>query len=111
VEVAAGVLHSFIGLGRRGGGRLGSDGDGGALSRWWPVTEGETKRRWRQLRERKGGGGRAASGPVRRRWPKAHGGAWRGRPSDDARASGAEGRRRGRWAGLGRLGPCRPGGN
>jgi hypothetical protein len=45
VEVAAGVLHPFIGSGRRGGGRRDSDGGGGALSRWWPDTEGEVKRR------------------------------------------------------------------
>jgi hypothetical protein len=45
VEVAAGVLRPFIGSGRWGGGRLGSDGSGGALSRWWPVTKGEAKRR------------------------------------------------------------------
>jgi hypothetical protein len=40
VEVAAGVLRPFIGSARRGGGWPGSDGGGGALSRWWPVTEG-----------------------------------------------------------------------
>jgi hypothetical protein len=39
VEVAARVLCPFIGSGRREGGRPGSDGGGGALSRWWPVTE------------------------------------------------------------------------
>jgi hypothetical protein len=32
VEVVAEVLRPFIGSGRRGGGRPGSDGDGGALS-------------------------------------------------------------------------------
>jgi hypothetical protein len=37
------VLRSFIGSGRRGGGRSGSDGGGGALSRWWPVTEGRRR--------------------------------------------------------------------
>jgi hypothetical protein len=93
VEVAAGVLHPFIGSGRRGGGRLGSDGSGGALSRWWPVMEGETNRRQRWLREGKGGGGRVTSDPVRRRWSEAQGGARRGRLSDSARASGARGRR------------------
>jgi hypothetical protein len=30
----------------------------------------------RNREEWKGGGGRAASSPVRRRWPEAHGGAW-----------------------------------
>jgi hypothetical protein len=94
VEVVAGVLRPFIGPGRRGGGGLGSDGGGGALSRWWPITEGEAKRRWHQLREGKGGGGgRGTSGPVRRRWPQAHGGTWCGRPSDGARVSEARGRR------------------
>jgi hypothetical protein len=71
VEVAAGVLRPFIGSGWQGGGRLGSDGSGGVLSRWWPVTEGEAKRRRRWLREGKGGGrGRETSGPVRRRRPR-----------------------------------------
>jgi hypothetical protein len=32
VEVAAGVLHPFIGSGRRGGGRPGSDCGGGSFS-------------------------------------------------------------------------------
>jgi hypothetical protein len=80
VEVAARVLRPFIGSGRRGDGRPGSDGGGGALSGWWPVMEGEVKRRQRQLREGKqGGGGRETSGLVRRRWPEAHGGARCGR--------------------------------
>jgi hypothetical protein len=39
--------------------------------------EGEAKRRWHRLREGKGGGGRTASGPVRRRWPEARGTAGR----------------------------------
>jgi hypothetical protein len=43
VEVAAGVLRPFIGSGMRGGGRPGSDGGDGALSRWWPVTEGRRR--------------------------------------------------------------------
>jgi hypothetical protein len=90
VEVAAGVSHPFIGSGRQGGGQLGSDGGSGALSRWWLVTEREAKRRRRRLREGKGGGGRVTSSPARRRWPEAHGGARHGRPSDGARASGAE---------------------
>jgi hypothetical protein len=51
VVVAVGVLHPFIGSGRRGGGRPGSIGGGGALSRWWLVTEGEAKRRRHRLRE------------------------------------------------------------
>jgi hypothetical protein len=93
VEVVAGVLRPFIGSGRWGGGRPGSDGGGGVLSRWWPVTKGEAKRRRRQLREGKGGGGRETSGPMRRRWPEAHGGVQRGRPSDGARVSEAGGRR------------------
>jgi hypothetical protein len=64
VEVAVGVLRPFIGSGRQGGGRQGSDGSGGALSRWWPATEGEAKRRRRRLREGKGGG-RVTTGPMR----------------------------------------------
>jgi hypothetical protein len=88
VGLAAGVLCPFIGSGRQGGGRPGSDGVSGALSRWWLVTEREAKRRRRQLRERKGGGGgQETSGLVRRRWPKAHGGARRGRPSNGTRVS------------------------
>jgi hypothetical protein len=83
VEVAARVLCPFIGSGRRGGGRAGSDGGSGALSRWWSVTEGEAKRRQHGL----------TSGPVRRRWPEAHADARRGRPSDSARVSEAGGRR------------------
>jgi hypothetical protein len=47
----------FIGSRRRRGGRLGSDGGGGALSRWWPVMEGKAKRRRCRLMEGKGGGG------------------------------------------------------
>jgi hypothetical protein len=47
----------------------------------------EAKRRQRRLREGKGGG-RETCGPVRRRWPEAH-----GRPSGGARVSGAGGRR------------------
>jgi hypothetical protein len=43
VEVTAGVLSPFIGSGRRGGGRPGCDGSGGALSRWWPVREGRRR--------------------------------------------------------------------
>jgi hypothetical protein len=43
VEVAVGVLRRFIGSRWRGGVRLGSDGGGGALSRWWPVTEGRRR--------------------------------------------------------------------
>jgi hypothetical protein len=35
--VAARVLHSFIGLGRRGGDRPGGDGGSGVLSKWWSV--------------------------------------------------------------------------
>jgi hypothetical protein len=93
VEVAAGVLRPFIGSGRQGGGQLGSDGGGGAFSRWWPVTEGEAKGRQRRLREGKGGGGQVTSAPVQKRWPEVHGGARRGWPSDGARASGAGGRR------------------
>jgi hypothetical protein len=93
VEVAAGVLCPFIGSGRQGGGQPGSDGDGGALSRWWSVTEGEAKRRRHLLREGKGGGGRETSGPVRRRWPEALGGARRGWPTNGARVSKARGRR------------------
>jgi hypothetical protein len=94
VEVAAGVLCPFIGSGRWGGGRPGSGGGGGALSRWWPVMEGEVKRRRHRLREGKGGGGgRETSGPVKRRWSEAHGGARHGRPSDSARVSEAGGRR------------------
>jgi hypothetical protein len=50
----------------------GGDGGDGALSRWWPVTEGEVKRRRHRLREGKGGGARAVSGSVRWGWPKAH---------------------------------------
>jgi hypothetical protein len=92
VEVAAGVLCPFIGSGKQGGGRSGSDGGGVALSRWWPVTEGEAKRRRRRLREGKRGGGRVTSGPMRRR-PEVHGGVWRSWPSDGARASEARGRR------------------
>jgi hypothetical protein len=75
--VAAGLLRPFIGSRRRGGGRLGCDGGGGALSRWWPVTEGEARRSQRRLREGKGGGGRVTSGPVQRRWPEAGGTAGR----------------------------------
>jgi hypothetical protein len=93
VEVAAGVLRHFIGSSWRGGGRPGSDGDGGVLSRWWPVIEGEAKRRRCRLRWGRGGGGRETSGPMRRRWPEAHDGARRGQPSDDARVSEAGGRR------------------
>jgi hypothetical protein len=51
------VWHPFIGSGRLGGGQLSSDGGGGVLSRWWPVTEGEVKSWWCRLREGKGGGG------------------------------------------------------
>jgi hypothetical protein len=51
------------------------------------------KRRQCRLREGKGGGGRVTSGPVQKRWPEAHDGARHGRPSDDARVSGAGGRR------------------
>jgi hypothetical protein len=131
------VWHPFIGSGRRGGGRQGSDGDGGALSRWWPITEGEAKRRRHRLREGKGGGGRAASGGRRGKeeeaeWCPVEGGERRrrlsgiqsraeevaegarrraARPSDGARALGAGGRRRGRWARPGGLGPCWLGGN
>jgi hypothetical protein len=78
-----------------------------------PVEGGERMRRPSsiRLREEKRGGGRASSGPVRRRWPEVHGSVQRDRPSDGARASGAGGRRRGRWAGPGGLGLCRPGGN
>jgi hypothetical protein len=92
VEVVAGVLHPFVGSGRRGGGRLGSDGGGGALSKWWPVMEWEAKRRCR-LMEGKGGGGRVTSGLVWRRWPEAHDTTRHGRPSDGTRASGAGGMR------------------
>jgi hypothetical protein len=35
---------------------------------------GEAKRRRHRLREGKGGGGREASGPVRRKWPEGMGG-------------------------------------
>jgi hypothetical protein len=52
------------------------------------------KRRQRRLREGKGGGGRETSGPMRRRWQEAHGGARSGRPSGGVRVSGAGGRRR-----------------
>jgi hypothetical protein len=61
------VWCPFIRLGRQGGGWPGSDGSGGALSRWGLVTEGEVKRRRHRLREGKGGGGRKAFGPMRRR--------------------------------------------
>jgi hypothetical protein len=44
VKMAAGVVVPFIGSERRGGGWLGSDGSGGALSNWWPVMEGEARR-------------------------------------------------------------------
>jgi hypothetical protein len=43
-----------------------------------PVEGGERRRRLSDIQSRA------------RRWPKAHGGARHGRPSDDARASGAE---------------------
>jgi hypothetical protein len=67
---------------------------------------GETKGRSRE-REWKGGGGRAASGPMRRRWPEAHGGE---RHSGAGQRKRRLGRDRGRrkapggpaWAGLGR---------
>jgi hypothetical protein len=39
VKMAAGVLVPFIGTERRGRGQLGSDGSGGALSKWWPIME------------------------------------------------------------------------
>jgi hypothetical protein len=43
VKIATRVLVHFIGLERRGGGRPGSDGGGGALSKWWPVMEVEAR--------------------------------------------------------------------
>jgi hypothetical protein len=48
VKMAAGVVVPFIGSERRGGGRPGSDGGGGALSKWWPVMEREA-RGWRRV--------------------------------------------------------------
>jgi hypothetical protein len=41
--MAAGVVVPFIGPERRGGGRPGSDGGSGALSKWWPVMDGEVR--------------------------------------------------------------------
>jgi hypothetical protein len=71
VEVAAGVLRPFIGSGRRGGGRPGSDGGGDALSSggcWLrrggeeevtPIEGGERRRRprgiWSRVEEVAGG--------------------------------------------------------
>jgi hypothetical protein len=43
VKMAAGVAVPFIGPERWGGGRPGSDGGGGALSKWWSVMEGEVR--------------------------------------------------------------------
>jgi hypothetical protein len=43
VNMSAGVVVPFIGPERWGGGRPGSDGGGGALSKWWPVMEGEAR--------------------------------------------------------------------
>jgi hypothetical protein len=63
----------FIGPGRQGGGRQVVM----AAVVSFQVAAGyggEAKRRRRQLREGKGGGGREASGPVRRRWPEGMGG-------------------------------------
>ncbi len=58
-------------------------------------------------REWKGGGGLVASGPVRRRWPEAHGGAWHSGAGQRRRRLGHDrGRRKAlsgpAWAGLGR---------
>jgi hypothetical protein len=39
--MAAGLVVPFIGPERRGGGRPGSDGSGGELSKWWPIMEEE----------------------------------------------------------------------
>jgi hypothetical protein len=63
VEVAVGVLHPFIGSGRRGGGRPDSDGGGGAFSSGGrlrrggeeeavPIEGGERRRRPRGIRSR-----------------------------------------------------------
>jgi hypothetical protein len=43
VKMSTGVVVPFIGPERWGGGRPGSDGGGGALSKWWPVMEGEAR--------------------------------------------------------------------
>jgi hypothetical protein len=43
VKMAARVVVPFIGSERQGGGRPGSDGGGGALSKWWPVMEGKAR--------------------------------------------------------------------
>jgi hypothetical protein len=63
VEVAVGVLRPFIGSGRHGGGRPGSDGGGGAFSSGGrlrrggeeeavPIEGGERRRRPRGIRSR-----------------------------------------------------------
>jgi hypothetical protein len=41
--MAARVVVPFIGSERQGDGRPGSDGGGGALSKWWPVMEGKAR--------------------------------------------------------------------
>jgi hypothetical protein len=43
MKMVDGVVVPFIRPERRGGGRLGSDGGGGALSKWWPIMEGEAR--------------------------------------------------------------------
>jgi hypothetical protein len=43
VKMATRVVVPFIGPERWGGGRPGSDGGGGALSKWWPVMEVEAR--------------------------------------------------------------------
>jgi hypothetical protein len=48
VKMSIGVVVPFRGPERRGGGRPGSDGGGGPLSKWWPVMEGEA-RGWRRV--------------------------------------------------------------
>jgi hypothetical protein len=48
VKMSIGVVVPFIGPERQGGGRPGSDGGGGPLSKWWPVMEGEA-RGWRRV--------------------------------------------------------------
>jgi hypothetical protein len=74
------VLRPFIGSGRRGGGRLGSDGSGGALADYGrggkeeeaaPVEGGERRRRPSDIRshaeEVAGGARRRAAWPAERR--------------------------------------------
>jgi hypothetical protein len=43
VKMAARVVAPFIGMERQGGGQPGSDDGGAALSKWWPVMEGEAR--------------------------------------------------------------------